>query len=83
MKPRLPATDWNQLRAAYTAGGSLRGLARAAGIPEGTILARAKRESWTRLKKDALNATSRNQLQSRWGSVDNATLSEWRAFARH
>lgn len=55
MKPRLPATDWNQLRAAYTAGGSLRGLARAAGIPEGTILARAKRESWTRLKKDALN----------------------------
>jgi len=55
MKPRLPATDWNQLRAAYTAGGSLRGLARAAGIPAGTILARAKRESWTRLKKDALN----------------------------
>lgn len=55
MKPRLPATDWNQLRAAFTAGASLRGLARAAGIPAGTILARAKRESWTQLKREALD----------------------------
>lgn len=55
MKTRLPVTDWNQLRAAFTAGAGLRSLARNAGIPEGTILARAKRESWTQLKREALD----------------------------
>lgn len=55
MKPRLPATDWNQLRAAFIAGGSLRGLARNAGIPQGTVLARAHREGWKQLKREALD----------------------------
>jgi hypothetical protein len=55
MQTRLPATDWSQIRAAFIAGACLRGLARAAGIPQGTVLARAKRESWTQAKKDALN----------------------------
>ncbi len=54
MHPRLPSTDWNQLRAAYTAGAGLRSLARNAGIAEGTILARAHREGWTQLKREAL-----------------------------
>lgn len=55
MCPRLPSTDWNQLRAAYTAGAGLRALARNAGIPEGTILSRAKREGWTQTKQEALS----------------------------
>ena len=55
MHPRLPATDWNQLRAAYTAGAGLRALARNSGIAEGTILSRAKREGWTQLKREALD----------------------------
>lgn len=54
MKPRLPATDWNQLRAAYTAGAGLRSLARKAGIAEGTLLSKAHREGWTQLKREAL-----------------------------
>lgn len=54
MSVRLPQTDWNQLRAAYTAGAGLRSLARNAGIPEGTVLARAQREGWTQLKREAL-----------------------------
>jgi hypothetical protein len=38
---------WEQAKTAYAAGIGLRELARNMGIPEGTVLARAKREEWT------------------------------------
>jgi hypothetical protein len=37
-----------QIKTAYASGIGLREIARNMGIPEGTILARAKREEWTR-----------------------------------
>jgi hypothetical protein len=39
---------WSEIRTAYASGIGLREIARNMGIPEGTVLARAKRESWTR-----------------------------------
>lgn len=39
---------WQQLKTAYASGIGLREIARNMGIPEGTVLARAKRECWTR-----------------------------------
>jgi hypothetical protein len=39
---------WAEIRTAYASGIGLREIARNMGIPEGTVLARAKRESWTR-----------------------------------
>lgn len=51
---RLDEQTWHQLKAAFVAGGSLRGLARAAGIPAGTVLARSKREGWSQVKQVAL-----------------------------
>jgi hypothetical protein len=46
---RIPADTWQQIKTAYASGIiGLREIARNMGIPEGTVLARAKREGWTR-----------------------------------
>jgi hypothetical protein len=39
---------WAEIRTAHASGIGLREIARNMGIPEGTVLARAKREGWTR-----------------------------------
>jgi hypothetical protein len=39
---------WAEIRTAYASGIGLREIARNMNIPEGTVLARAKQESWTR-----------------------------------
>ncbi len=56
MKPgtqKLPESTWRELRTAHASGLGLRELARNMGIPAGTILARSKREGWTRYILDA------------------------------
>ena len=45
---KLPNSTWAELRTAHASGLGLRELARNAGIPAGTMLARAWREGWTR-----------------------------------
>lgn len=50
---RIPAETWQQIRTAYASGIGLRELARKMGIPAGTVLARSKREQWTRQIQDA------------------------------
>jgi DNA-directed RNA polymerase specialized sigma24 family protein len=42
---RIPETTWAEIRTAYASGICLREIARNMGIPEGTILSRAKREA--------------------------------------
>jgi hypothetical protein len=63
---RISADIWEQIKTAYASGVGLRELARQMNIPAGTILARAKREGWTRQiqnakalvkREDALAAT--------------------------
>jgi hypothetical protein len=44
MRQNLPESVWNEIHTAYASGIGLRELARNAGIPAGTVLARAKRE---------------------------------------
>jgi hypothetical protein len=41
---RIPSDTWQQIKTAYAGGIRLREIARNMGIPEGTILSRAKRE---------------------------------------
>jgi hypothetical protein len=41
-------TTWAEIRTAYASGIGLREIARNMGISEGTVLAHAKREGWTR-----------------------------------
>jgi hypothetical protein len=44
----IPKSTWFEIRTAYASGIGLRELARNMNIPQGTVLARAKREGWTR-----------------------------------
>ena len=48
MRRTIPKTTWAEIRTAYASGVGLRKIARNMGIPEGTVLAHAKRENWTR-----------------------------------
>ncbi len=48
-RSRISADIWEQVKTAYATGSiGLREIARSMNIPEGTVLARAKREGWTR-----------------------------------
>src|SRR5438552_14740757 len=54
VRSRIAADVWEQVKTAYATGSiGLREIARNMGIPEGTVLARAKREGWTREIKNA------------------------------
>jgi hypothetical protein len=44
---RIPKETWEQIKAGYAAGIGLREIARKMNVPEGTVLARAKRKGWT------------------------------------
>ena len=44
----ISADVWQQIKTGYAAGIGLREIARSMNVPEGTVLARAKREGWTR-----------------------------------
>jgi len=62
MKTRLSRSDWEQIKTAYASGIGLREIARNMGIPEGTILSRAKREGWTREIQNAKALAKREDL---------------------
>jgi len=47
MRRKITNETWEQIKTAYASGIGLRELARNAGVPEGTVLSRAKREGWT------------------------------------
>jgi hypothetical protein len=44
---RISRETWEQVKIAYAAGAGLRQIARKMNIPEGTVLAHAKRKVWT------------------------------------
>ena len=47
VRGRISAEVWEQIKTGYAAGISLREIARKMNIPEGTVLAHAKRHGWT------------------------------------
>ena len=47
MRRKITDEIWEQIKVAYISGISLRELARKGDIPEGTVLAHAKRHGWT------------------------------------
>ena len=53
MRRKITDEMWEQIKTAYASGIGLREIARNMDIPEGTVLARAKREGWTREIKNA------------------------------
>jgi len=78
MRRKITNELWEQIKTAFASGIGLREIARNMNIPEGTVLAHAKRESWTQQiqsakalakREDALDATpagsSRQSMQQR------------------
>ena len=53
MRLTIAKSTWAEIRTAYASGIGLREIARNMNIPEGTVLARAKREGWTRQIQNA------------------------------
>jgi DNA-binding NarL/FixJ family response regulator len=47
IRSRISSERWEQIKTAYAAGIGLREIARKMNIPEGTVLAHAKRHGWT------------------------------------
>jgi hypothetical protein len=47
MRRKITHETWEQVKTAFAAGVGLREIARNMSIPEGTVLAHAKREGWT------------------------------------
>jgi len=61
----ISAEAWQQIKAGYAAGIGLREIARRMNLPEGTVLARAKREGWTQqiaAAKQAIALTQSNAI---------------------
>jgi hypothetical protein len=48
LRRTIPKSTWAEIRTACGSGIGLREIARNMGLPEGTVLARAHREGWTR-----------------------------------
>jgi hypothetical protein len=55
---------WEQIKTAHASGISLREIARNMGIPEGTVLARAKRKGWTREIQNAKALAKRDDTST-------------------
>jgi len=53
VRSRISLETWEQVKTAYAAGVGLREIARKMKIPEGTVLARGKRERWTKQLQEA------------------------------
>jgi hypothetical protein len=47
LRSRISSERWEQIKVAYVSGIGLREIARKMNIPEGTVLAHAKRRGWT------------------------------------
>ena len=47
MRRKIPNETWEQIKTGYAAGVGLREIARKMNIPEGTVLAHAKRHGWS------------------------------------
>jgi uncharacterized protein YjcR len=89
MRTQIRPERWEQIKTAYASGIGLREIARNMGIPEGTVLARANREGWTRQIQSAkavvrredgpLAVTPVEAVAMQCSSAGNATSNAWRA----
>jgi hypothetical protein len=59
-RSRISAERLDQIKTAYASGIGLREIARNMEIPEGTVLARAKREGWSKQIRDAKSLAKRD-----------------------
>lgn len=82
-RPKRASSDvWKDIQNAYLIGGELRPLARRAGIPEGTVLARAAREGWSKQKRAAIESV-RPSNQSAGTSLQSVAITRETLLETH
>jgi len=80
---RLSKDTWDQIKAAYAAGIGLREIARKMNVPEGTVLARAKREGWTQQIQTAKALVKREEASRAITPVQAVAMSMQQRGERH
>jgi hypothetical protein len=83
VRKRLSDLEWEQVKTAYASGIGLREIARNMDIPEGTVLARAKREGWTREIQNAKALTKRKDVSPAVTATQAVAMSMQRRGERH
>jgi hypothetical protein len=80
---RISSESWEQIKTAHASGIGLREIARNMSIPEGTVLARAKRERWTRQIQNAKTLVKRADAPLRVTPVEAVAMSMQKRGERH
>ena len=83
MTRTIPKSTWAEIRTAYASGIGLREIARNMNIPEGTVLARAKREGWTREIQNAKALAKREDVSPAVTPVQAVAASMQQRGERH
>jgi len=79
----IAKSTWAEIRTAYASGIGLREIARNMNIPEGTVLARAKREGWTREIQNAKALAKREDVSPAVTPVQAVAASMQQRGERH
>ena len=83
MRRQITNETWQQIKTAYASGIGLREIARHMNIPEGTVLARAKREGWTREIQSAKALATRQDAPLAVSPVEAVAMSIQQRGERH
>ena len=83
MRRTISNATWAEIRTAHASGIGLREIARNMGIPEGTVLAHAKRESWTREIQNAKALAKREDASLAVTAVEAVTATLVERGQRH
>jgi hypothetical protein len=80
---RISSERWEQIKTAHASGIGSREIARNMSIPEGTVLARAKREGWTREIQSAKALVKRDDARLAVTPVEAVAMSMQQRGERH
>ena len=80
---RVPESIWSEIRTAYASGIGLREIARNMDIPAGTVLARAKREGWSRHRDNAKALAKREEAAKAITPFEAASATMQQRGERH
>src|SRR5207249_3649875 len=83
MRRRITNETWEQVKTAFAAGVGLREIARNMGIPQGTVLARAKREGWSREIQSAKALAKQDDTSTTATPFDAVSVSMQKRGERH
>src|SRR5260370_34846079 len=83
VRRQIEKSTWTEIRTAHASGIGLREIARNMGIPAGTILARAKREGWTREIQNAKALAKRDDTSTAVTTFEAVSASMQQRGERH